>query len=160
MTYSGELDEFSKQALYWDACESETLEWEDIDSAIEAAINYLPDHSPYPSQWDRAITVRGLNRYAFCDVEINGIADDVIERLTEELDQEHGDPDGDSPRYTKNDEAKALAVAFVEGFLKNYKPWDCFVVASVDVDVPRWVRECRPEWLEDAAVRAFVEAEG
>ncbi len=158
MTYSEELDELSKQATYWDARDTEIVNCPDVNSAVSEFFDYEREFEVDVTRWPRTLTVRGLNPYTFIDLEVGGIADDVIEQLAEHLDEEHGDPDSRDSRYTKNEKTTELAQAFVASFLENYKPWDCFDVACVEVDVPRWVRECRPEWLGDAAVRAFVEA--
>lgn len=84
---------------------------------------YAPVPKPDPERW-----ARGYH----------------VERLLEDLDEEHGDPD----TYTEPTEAmKAAEVAFVRAVLAEYKVWTCEIVATETVRV---LDHVDADWLNPA----------
>ena len=119
------------RVVCWDAPEAERIEHEDIDDAIEAILDGdHPDHD-HPD----VIEVAG---YARMVVEAGWPRPgDLVEHVLQNVDEEHGDPNGERDPITERmlDAAREfLAVVAAE-----YVPWACEEVVRVRVDVAAWL---------------------
>lgn len=69
------------------------------------------------------------------------LAEGYLERILEDLDEEFGDPEGDSTKPT--DGMRRAALAFVDSVLKEYTPYNCEKTGDV-VDISR--EEAKEAW--------------
>lgn len=125
------------------------------DDAIEG---YLDDIGPWPGDEPdpnvrlakflaavgETLTVYGHRRVVLPDDF--PVADDLVERVLEDLDDEHyGDPD----EATKPTPAMLEAAkTFLAKIRAEYFVWQCEEVVEVEIDPREWMRANRPEWLE------------
>lgn len=124
----------------WGGEDDEMLVHENIDDFIESLLDGDPDED-FPA----SITVCGYKRRTMDSNDLR--ADQILEDILENLDQEYGDPDGDQTDPTADMEQAAQAL--VEAIKKDYEVWSCEGVLLVEVkDVRGWVKEQRPDWLE------------
>ena len=68
-------------------------------------------------------------------------AENYLERILEDLDEEYGDPEGDTTEPT--DAMKRAALAFVDAVFREYEPWNCertkeFVLITREEAEERW----------------------
>lgn len=76
------------------------------------------------------------------------LASVALDRVLECLDEEFGNPDGDYSDPT--DAMKAAEAVFIKAVLFEYSVWSCEETGEVErVNVLEWVRENRPDWLDD-----------
>lgn len=129
----------------FDACafydcddESEELSYSSPDEAIEMHLDAL-DSLPAAGE---TVTVYGWTR-----IPVGVNAEQVLERVLEDLDEEHGNPnvDGNTEPTPKMREA---AYVFARAIEAEYESWMCDQTHSAEVDVATWVRENAPHWLE------------
>lgn len=94
-------------------------------------------------------------------VDAAALADSVLERMLEDLDDEYGDPD----RYDYTEptpEMRAAAQAFAEVVVADYSVWQCREVERMTVDVRAWIAahapdyaaECETEYAESYRARS------
>jgi len=81
----------------------------------------------------------------------------------EESNEELSDAIGDttwSDRMTAEGlgAVQTAAKALVDAIHANYVPWSCEQTEKVEIETLPWIREHRPEWLEDP--RSGVRSEG
>lgn len=126
------------EICFWDAEDSETLRHETLDGAVNAVLDGVQN---FPA----TLVVHGYRRMK---PEISYPR--ALEDLLEQLDEEYGNPDGGDTQPTPA--MLAAEKAFYEAVLAEYKPWACEQVASVTIDVPTWIREHRPDWLDNEAM--------
>jgi hypothetical protein len=73
-------------------------------------------------------------------------AENALENLLINLDEEYGDPDDHWTEPTEN--MKKAALTFAKEVLKEYVPWACEPTGKeVVIDVLAWSKENRPEWV-------------
>ena len=125
---------------YWDSEGEERLTHTDQYDAIE---NMLDGIGKLPE----TIEICGYARMELPGVE--SLATDVLERLLEGLDEEYGDLEGGYVSGT--DKMKEAAKVFLTAVLDEYVSWACEIVKRETVDVAAWVKENRPDWLEQEA---------
>lgn len=111
---------------YWDIESAEYLQYVDKDEAIEAI---LSDCEETPL----TITLCGYRRLKIKESP-ESIAEDVLDRLLETLDDEYGGED--STEITE--EMKEIAKEFVEKFIPLYPVWRCEIVCREKIDVNKW----------------------
>lgn len=134
------MPDTSPEIIFWDACERERLTHSDIDEAIEEYLDQIAS-----SEWPEIVTVKGYVRLAPSIEEYEGTR---VESFLESLDEEYGDPD--AYHATPPSEAmKAAELVFIKAVLAEYEPWQCEPAITKEIDAMAWVREHRPEWLED-----------
>lgn len=125
---------------FWDACERERLTYEDIDDAIEEYLDQLA-----PGKLPETVEVKGYVRREPSISEYEGA---MLENLIERLDEEYGDPDA-YHATPASENMKAAELVFIKAVLAEYESWQCEPVITKEIDALAWVREHRPEWLED-----------
>lgn len=132
------------ECAFWDAHQRETLVHADIHDAVE---DYVDGMGELPADEEATVRVTGYNPQSAA-----GFLDgSVLERALESLDEEFGDPN--AGEYTQPTEAmRAAEAAFISAVLAEYHVWTCDKVVDVDVPILPWVREHRPDWLEDNLV--------
>jgi len=125
--------------VFWSCDDNdETLSYTDMDEAVEA---YLDEHHV-----EGPLKVYGYSRM---EVRYNGGSYGPLEKLLEDLDEEYGSPDDEADDPTeKMREAEA---AFIEAVLAEYVPWACETTKTVEIDPVQWIKEHRPDWLEEGA---------
>lgn len=131
-------------AVYYDCwADAEELTHQHPDDAIEAFLDGLD-----------AASLEALDAVSLCGFkrmvpdwkrEAQWLVSDLLGRL----DEEYGDPSGESNKSTPG--MLAAARVFIETFKAEYQPWACEPCGSVMVDVKAWVREHRPDWLDAKA---------
>ena len=99
-----------------------------------------------------------LTLYGFARMEPDLGIDQSLEPLLECLDEEHGDPDGDSTEPTER--MKAAEAEFHKVVLEEYESWACEVVTTEKVDTLAWLKENKPDWVAEVDIRDGVEALG
>lgn len=132
-----------ERVVFWKVGEDADicLSLTEIDEAVEAALDMMP--LPLPSH----LTVHGYARVTGCLGPDGG---DLIEYAWERIDEEWGDPDGRRDLqecFGGWDEVRGMAERLSEAINRNYIPWACERVTSKSIDVRRWVRENRPDWI-------------
>ena len=128
----------TRTIAYWDSEGEERLTYTDKDEAIMGILDGL-DKLP------EKIEICG---YARMIPNVELLAHLALERLLENLDEEYGDPEGGYVSGT--DKMKEAAKVFLTAVLDEYVIWACILVKRETVDVPAWVKENCPEWLEQA----------
>ena len=127
----------------WGVPDQEELDRDPYDT-IEAALDVAADLDELPE----TIEIHPWIRHEPDEGEIQGLADVIVEDLFERLNEECGNPDGyrEEPAYRDRREA----LRFVKGVVSRYHVWRCDPVPEiVEVDVERWIRENRADWLSD-----------
>jgi hypothetical protein len=118
-----------KKIDYWDLEDVEQLNYDDKDEAIEAILD------EYPTDPD-TITLCGYRRMKITESK-ESIADDILERLLDHLDQEYGGED-----YTEiTEDMKKIAKEFVDKFMPLYPVYRCEIVCRETIDVKKWRAE-------------------
>lgn len=129
-----------EQKIFWGSDFDELLTYRDPNEAIEAYLDqvdlpfvelgeltmyeYKPMKAALPSCWS------------------------PLEIVLEALEEDYGNPDGNGPEVT--DAMKEAEQEFLRAILEEYQPWMCEQTGkSVTVNALAWVREHRPDWLED-----------
>jgi len=124
----------NKKPELWGTGDEERLEFSDENECIESILDGMDN--PLPEK----IIICGFARM---DVDI--IRLNPLEHCLEQLDEEHGDPDGE---YSEPTEAmKAAEKSFLEIIKKEYKPWACEEVCRKEIIVADWIEANRPDWI-------------
>lgn len=128
-----------REPTMWGVNDAERLEHEDRDEAIYDYLdaNYVRAGDP------ATVTLQG---YVRCEVNSQELADQALETLLEDLDEQYADPEGEDTKAT--DAMKAAAKVFVDAVLSEYEVYTCELVFSEEVDVSAWIQEHQPGWLE------------
>ncbi len=130
-----------RKIVLWGAEDQEQLTHTEMDDAIESALDGMDDINNLPE----TLVVCGFARMELPSAE--HLATHALERILEELDEEHCDPDGN---YTEETEyMKKAAIRFATSVLDEYTSWACEIVKRETIDVKKWIKENRPEWLEE-----------
>lgn len=129
----------SHGATFWGQEDQERMSAMDIDEAVEEELDRR-----HPDPLEGEIEVLG---YATMVVVLSAASH--LDRFLEDLDSNYGDPDGYGTSPTP--EMVAASEVFVAAVIADYKVWTVEPVVCVTVDVPAWVREHHPEWLEAPA---------
>ena len=111
-----------RKAIYWEAMDTEALQWTDIDDAVEAAL-------------DRSGRTTGrLKVYGFArsEVVMPSVLDNLIETLDEEYQEHYTEP---------TDKMREAEKAFLAIVKEEYKPWTCDVVDTREIDIAEWHRD-------------------
>lgn len=125
----------SDKVVYWGHEDSEFFTAESLDSAIEA---YLDNFAA--NQWPDVLVMVGVRPQ---QVVVN--ANEILETVLEELDEEHADPGGDptEPTQTMIDAANTLAYVIES----EYTSWACDAVETREINSLEWISGHRPDWL-------------
>ncbi|MEE9365868.1 MAG: hypothetical protein V3W44_04185 [Dehalococcoidales bacterium] len=128
-----------KEPELWGTENDERLTHSKMGEAIEAELD----------NWDTDKLTGTLVMCGYVHEEMAGAAswsDHVLEHLLEDLDDNYGDPEGS---IETTDNMKKAATVFVQAVLDEYTVWQCEVVDRKEIDVAEWVKENRPDWLEE-----------
>jgi len=138
--------EDGREVEYWDCLDSEELTHLSPDDAVEEWYDQVGS-----GDLPESIVVHGYARMPF-DVD----PERILERVLEDLDEEHGDPNGQCDSTTKAQDAvlREAAKTFAAVVVANYSPWACERVTSETVNIKEWVRENVPPecWPETLAI--------
>ncbi len=120
-----------KKIVFWDCHKhQERLYHDNVADAIYA---YLDDIRP--NELPEKITVYGWVRVEVDEPD----AKYVVERILEDIDEEYGDPDGDTPEITpKMLEASKELIKVV---MSEYECWACEEVTEEEIIVADWMKE-------------------
>ena len=125
---------------FWGKEDDERLTYTEMDDAIESIIDGTDDIEDLPE----TIEVCGFARI---EPSMKNGAEVALERLLENLDEEYSDPDGS---YTDpTDKMIEASKEFVATVLDEYKVWACELVSRETINVQKWIKENRPEWLKE-----------
>ena len=125
--------------IYWSIEDEEQLSHSDPHDAIE---EYLDQIEISMLTEEHTVTV-----YEFKPMEVDPKFLHPLDVLLEHLDEEYGNPEDYSEPTAKMKEAEA---AFVKIVLEEYDVWGCEKTGKFEtVNSLVWIREHRPDWLED-----------
>jgi hypothetical protein len=133
--------------IFWDCRDSEELEHDNIDDAVE----------DYIESWcEPDITLAQLMEHVPEEIEVTGYERDEVDaankaewiliQLLENLDEDYGDPNAYTDATTKMKEA---ALAFVKAILEEYHVWPCHQTCTAKVNTLEWLKENRPDFFEE-----------
>jgi hypothetical protein len=131
---------------------TDELTHESVYDAVECRLSNLDCDC-----WPDTLTVHAFERDEIQERERAGLALNLAERLLENLDDEHGNPDGGDNKLPQH--AVFAARVFVDAVIAKYTVWSCSVVkgAEEQVNVAAWVKEHMPNWIaDDSRVAAWV----
>ena len=130
--------EHYREIVYWDSEGEEYLTHQDQDEAIESILENS-------DQADGNLMICGYARMRKPDPEkwAHELLDHAIEYL--DCNYDLGSPD-DATESTK--EQMAAALSFAKAILKDYEPWACEIITKQIINVEEWIKENRPDWLE------------
>jgi hypothetical protein len=127
---------------FWGEPESESLNAEDRDDAIEQILDEMDCPA---SELPEKVIIAGFSR-----MEVTNISFLLpLEIILERLDEEYGDPDRELTEPT--DAMREAEGAFLDVIKREYKPWACKEVCREEIIVADWIREHRPDWLKERA---------
>lgn len=139
--------ESKKSPVFWDCCEDETLEHDNIDDAVEELVE---------QKCEKDISLKELISRLPEEIEVNGFERDepnvkhlaarTLLYLIEELDEDYCDPNGSKEQQTK--EMEAAAATFVEAVLSQYTVWLCHKVCTEKVNTIEWLKGNMPDLFE------------
>lgn len=142
----------STRAVFWSCLDPEQLSLESPEEAIEEVVDRVAADSIQEAIAKVCpLTVKG---YAPNEMDMDWVAslsERAVEHFEESIQDEYGDPDGDS-LIEKNKPAltKAIAAAF-RAAVQGVTPWSCAVVETrvyTAAEVEAILREECPEWFE------------
>jgi hypothetical protein len=127
-----------REIRYWDCRDGEDLTHTDRDAAIEDFLSDVP--GPVP----QTLEVSG---YAPMELpELSYLHDRIRDYISDVLLDEYADPE--EPVILP--ESVTMAIDLVARLLHHdYTPWSCDLVRKETVDVAAWVREHRPDWIDE-----------
>jgi len=121
------------------------------DDAIERYLDNLLEPNMTVAQVLEAlpetVVVYGYAHQVFGASARKALASALLEDLLERLDEEYADPDNDGTVDTEP--MRQAAHVFIDAVLAEYTVWTCDQVSEQEVEVLPWVKEHRPDWLED-----------
>lgn len=120
--------------------ESEELNDTDPDEAVEAHLDRRVEALESPPI--ASVTVYGYKRKKLDGPNEDLLLEDVLERLDEEFGSPH-EATEPTPAMVE------AAEAFCSVIRAEYHVWQCEQVAKARVDVAKWVRRHRPDWLPE-----------
>ena len=127
----------AKEPCFWGQVDKEQLFHTDEYGCIEEILDDM--NGPFPEK----ITI-----CAFARMEVNTIILHPLEDCLEALDEEYGNPD--NGEYSESTEVMREAErAFLTTIKKEYTPWMCEEVCRKEIVVTDWIKENRPDWLEE-----------
>lgn len=129
----------------WGSDSDEVLIYEDPDEAIEMYLDGL-----HPTDFK---DIHDFAMYEYKPMEPTlPFHCSPLETILEVLDEEYGNPDGDSCEATQA--MKDAEQAFLKVVLAEYRPWACEQTGKkVEVNALGWVREHRPDWLKESGTK-------
>ena len=155
------IPEFPK-AAYYDCCDSDQLEHETPEEAVEYLIEQAVDHKDEPVldtiRSVSPVTVTAYERHAVTDEWINRIAGSAVEQAADSWEEEYGNPDGAAVSFSPKAVAAAeVAMARVlREFWSSVDVWVCDPIEPLVVldaaQVEEMMRAYNPEWFEPAAL--------
>lgn len=138
--------------VYWGPPDEKRCTIEDIDEAI-AEILGLPDYHNQPPLpgvdkfvWPDMVEVVAVQPVQLRSDRVDPRA--VLDEVLESLDEEYGDIEGDPTEPT--DTMRRAAEVFCEVIIREYPVFRVEEVLQVHItDVPGWVKDHTPDWLND-----------
>src|SRR5512137_2872933 len=133
--------------------QDERLTHEDLDECLE-------DHFETTPGRVKEVAAKGVTVYTWARMTLDEIseaerqADDIVERLSEAILEEYGDPNGSSEEIfgaEAETEFKLKIMPALVTLLSTVTPWGCSQVGErtfTAEELLAWVREHNPEWLE------------
>jgi hypothetical protein len=116
-----------------------------IEYALDAWLTPKMTAAEVIATLPKTLTVYEFSRMEV-EADVDSLAYSAIERAFEALEEEYGDPEseGDVTQGMRD-----AALAFAQVMVAEYSPWACEQTGQHEVDVETWIRENRPDWLED-----------
>lgn len=127
--------------------EVEQLYCDSIDEAMQEYVDDV-DHS----KWDKQVEIYRYEPMKISDAQKQRWSEWALENLIENLDEEHGDPDGET---TITKEMETAAREFVDKVIAGYHVWSCEKVETIKVDLVEWYNALPGE--EDEEGSAAIE---
>lgn len=130
------MQDASENIDFW-SCQDgdEHLRHTDINDAIE-------EHLDASQENEGMAKVYGYQREVIKGSDLW----DPLESILESLDEEYGDP-GEASEPTEG--MKKATEEYLAKVAAEYKPWACKIVKEVEVNIQEWIKEHRPDWLEE-----------
>lgn len=136
--------------VFYDAMNSEELNCTSFDDAVAEYLNAVD-----PEQWPRTLTVRRYRSRVVSQDDVQALAELILERLLEELDEqyEYGNPDAATvPKPVMQVSARL----FVSSVVSEYHVWSTEDAGKREVDLPTWIRGRGREYLDRTEVRTWL----
>lgn len=136
-----------RKVEFWDQEDGDILTHTEQDEAIEYILDGLiVDVNDLPE----TLEICGYARKEMSDKSLNWDVEYVVESLIERWDEEYGGDD-----YTKiTDDMKSVAENFINEMKELYIVWQCEIVKKETINVKEWIKENRPNWLENSPTRS------
>lgn len=133
------MDRKQRRIEFWDQESVDALSFTDKDDAIE----YILDGT---NRMTGTLEICGYAQVEALKAEI--FAESILKVVLENLDcnYELGNPN-EATNPTKN--MKEAALIFAENILEEYAPMACEIIKKETIDVNKWIRKNRPDWLEE-----------
>lgn len=144
---------------YYDREGEESLHFDSLDEYLEDHItNDVSESIRELIEDDATIEVFGYKRMMPSRSECR-----FLERLIQDVDEERGDPDGECVAVTNEsiDILEAAEDAFIDLFLRHYRPWVCESVVKIIVPFRKWWTEqgeATREILSDCTCDEFCDS--
>lgn len=129
-----------KKIEFWGLEDDEQLIHTEMDDAIESILDGVDAVDALP----KTIEVCG---FIHSEPNAKSEAAKILAQLLENLDKDYGDPGGAFTKAT--DGMKRAAKVFVITVLEEYTVWACELVKRETINVREWIKENRPDWLEE-----------
>ena len=133
------VEQAERQVVFWDCDDGAEILYHDTkDEVLEAYLDSVDR-----DKWERVITVYGYARMIVPepdDSDAASVAEETLDCRWEDFIGEDGSD--------VTDRMKEAALTFLKVLHEEFVPWACEVVTSEEVDVAAWIKEHRPDWLE------------
>ncbi len=117
-----------REVIFWDEPDSERLRYDSKDEAMNDILDEMASNeTPYPEE----IVLAGFARMD------HSLSIRHLERIIEDMDDEHADPEGDT-----TEPSAAMIEAwnvFCQVWDREYKSWTCEEVTRETVNVKDWL---------------------
>jgi hypothetical protein len=123
--------------MFWEAQGHESLTHEDMDDAIECALDDIPEDE----------LLGTIEVVGFDQMTVTVDSDLLLQRALEDLDEHYGDPDENGASEPTQAMVEAAKV-FAEVLCREYRPWACEEVTRRIINVHEWVAINRPDWFQ------------
>lgn len=131
-----------KEPEFWGEDYADDLTHTAINDAIEEALTGYDSLDEMPE----VITMKGYVREDIDPHVINALIETVCETALARLDDEYGNPnEWTEPSKT----VKKAAKTFIDILIAEYIVWSGREVDEKEINTRAWIKEYRPEWLEE-----------
>jgi hypothetical protein len=136
-----------REPIYWGHPDEEHLTCVDPDEAIEEIIDGYYGEGEATEDVLRDLGEVSVTGFAHAELNRESVAEMMLEDTLERIGETYGDPDGEGDQAT--DAMKSAALVCADAIIADYRVWLCEPVTEYKVNALEWVKENRPDWLEE-----------